>query len=182
MALPTSRDITLASKTVIPSTLLNNIQDMIVGRKHGLQTLVIPTPAAMAERGATGSGSALDTEFGIGDARWRLAAGDATTLAYPIMLPVGTRIIAYSVHGEVLTDGDDFDVGLRRQPGTSTSGVVVDGPTTSPTTVALHKVEVTLGAPHVMLADNGYTVTCRIVGSNSGDIRARCATVDYDRP
>ncbi|KKK94428.1 hypothetical protein LCGC14_2682950, partial [marine sediment metagenome] len=35
MALPSSRDITLAEGTQIPSTLLNNLQDMIIGGKTG---------------------------------------------------------------------------------------------------------------------------------------------------
>ena len=48
MALPIDRDITLANGTQIPSTLLNNLQDMIIDRKHGLITKRIAAPGNRA--------------------------------------------------------------------------------------------------------------------------------------
>lgn len=84
MTLPSSRDITLATGTQIPSTLLNTLQDMIIGDKHGPKTIQIGIGLS------AGSGSASAALYVL-----VITGSVATTMSIP--LHIGDRIISADV-------------------------------------------------------------------------------------
>lgn len=60
MALPTTRDETAVAAAQVKSAMLNNIQDCIVGGKHGSITRVIPISCGQAQYTATPPSVATD--------------------------------------------------------------------------------------------------------------------------
>lgn len=79
--LPLSRNTTYTTSSPPKSVDLNDIQDCIVGAKHGDRELIIPAHTAYPD------GSwALVQGFGL------QAAGSTTMLYFPIALAVGSRI------------------------------------------------------------------------------------------
>jgi hypothetical protein len=84
MTLPGSRDITLASGTQIPSTLLNNLQDMIIGSKH-------PTRIIQLNKGlGFGVGAFRETPETIISP----AAASPLSAGFSIPLHIGDRILS----------------------------------------------------------------------------------------
>lgn len=85
MSLPTSRDITLsAGSSQVPSALLNNLQDAVVGNKHGTLTLIVPGSAFV--RSNSGGANTYSVASLISN------GADAPDMLAPIVLPVGKRI------------------------------------------------------------------------------------------
>jgi len=86
--LPTSRTVTLAVGDALPSNLVNEIQDVIVGNNHGTLTLTFGGPAFVAV-------AATGLDYSFGDVR-----GSGATFELRAALPVivGKRITAVRVH------------------------------------------------------------------------------------
>lgn len=90
MTLPTTRDITLAPGTQIPSTLLNNLQDMIIGGRFGTVRKVTPAASGMAPGGGTPEAQLL-TPTGV----IRMANGDEWMI--PLLVHPGERVTEINV-------------------------------------------------------------------------------------
>jgi hypothetical protein len=88
MTLPLSRDITAVGGSAIPSNLANNVQDMIVGGRHGSEEWLFPATGGLEAIGAwsynglyvSASGAAQVLDLSLGK------------------LPVGARITAANIY------------------------------------------------------------------------------------
>ena len=169
MTLPLTRDITLASKTQIPSTLLNNLQDMIIGGKHGPKTKKI-SPSSY-ESQAT---------HGFADNKGTYSASDNGDVGFG--LNDGERILSYGVLTENFSAaGDHFILLLSR----ADSGVAValDGVKLTTTSgIAKHKDIFTLATPETVSGDNHYFLAIQADGGNVGSVALYTTFVTYDRP
>lgn len=124
MALPNSRDITLAPGTQIPSSLLNNLQDFLIdGRFHATTTKIV--------HASKGQGSA-----GYASGRTAIGAGEFWDL--PLDVVASENISSYAVVITVFTNGDQTDMQLIRRTGGGAESV--QDTTACPTTVATHEV------------------------------------------
>lgn len=90
MTLPTTRDITLAPGTQIPSTLLNNLQDMIIGGRFGTVRRVTPAASGMGPGGGAPEGLLL-TPTGV----VRLVTGDEWMV--PLLVHPGERVTSINI-------------------------------------------------------------------------------------
>ncbi len=82
MSLPESRDYDAVDAGPLPHTTVNNIQDSIIGAKHGLITKNVPM-----HEGTILNGFTLSQAVGF------LSGGAANEqVSFPIDLPVGSRI------------------------------------------------------------------------------------------
>lgn len=131
MALPNDRDATISSATQIPSTLLNNIQDMIIGGKHGEVRRLMP--ASMFYNTVTDD---ADLSFNLGTEgyTWEFtgAGGD---LAGALSLNVGERIKDMFVTVQPGTVGDSMRFILFDNNSTTNSTANHDTQTASATKV-----------------------------------------------
>lgn len=160
MALPTTRDVTMAPGSQIPSTLLNNLQDMIIGGKHG----------ALRQTRGIGSMMSQASEFISTSSGPNISASTGQHSAGNVEAFVGHRIQEYWGYGEVQSGGDTFKVELRFMPSTTTTTTVVGSKQTSPSGAAFHEVGEVLGAPHVVVDDRLYTVFMEATVGNAGNI------------
>jgi hypothetical protein len=128
MTLPLSRDYDATDAGPLPHTTVNNIQDAIIGGKHGSITLQIP---------ACAGASVFDPGFnepgmipGIaGSMQRNPAAAGFEILRAPVTLPFGAKITEVKLEGSRGTSAGTFTFSLERTL-KSTGGVtVVAGPT-----------------------------------------------------
>lgn len=119
MTLPTSRDLTLAPGTQIPSSLLNNLQDAIIGGKHGPLTFFLSSIDGFTDGTPSGVSGYVE-----------LAANNEVYKA--IALPFGTQITAIDVYVEMSNLADTFDTGLSAGVDgfVGTTGLVTSATTT----------------------------------------------------
>lgn len=101
MGLPTSRDATVSAGTSVPSALINNLQDHVIGLwagDHGVRQKFSSALAAGQESG----GAWTQASFG-----WEATAntGTAKKLWIPLELPVGSRITTCTVIGVQFSAG-----------------------------------------------------------------------------
>lgn len=100
MALPFTRDVTISSGTQIPSTLLNNLQDMVVGGKHGeIRRLTSGVD------GIWDGQPDVDVGMSVGFLRW---TGNGTW-TIPLEVHFGERLKDLFVTSKPGTIGDNFD-------------------------------------------------------------------------
>lgn len=85
MALPTSRNTTYAADSKVKSVDLNDLQDMIIGRKHATTELVLGPSAFQAKAGGGGV---------EGDLQWTFTAATELVSDITKLLPVGTRVVS----------------------------------------------------------------------------------------
>jgi hypothetical protein len=86
MALPVSRDLTFAPGTQIPSAVLNNIQDMIIGGRHGEYEIYLPPAAGLSRHNLT------DLEFQFFISNFNNTAATGIFVVWPIVAPVGSAL------------------------------------------------------------------------------------------
>lgn len=188
MALPTSRDVTFAPGSQIPSSVLNNIQDNIIGAKHGDVTRYIPIPIIQT----TGTSPSLGDFFGnittpiSSNSPYYTAAGTGAVpdgrIAVPLPISIGDRIkqIDAFVYDNA---GGSVNIALTKHlltgvpPGTTSS---IGGTTVSGSTTTLQKLSI-LSLTEVAVADTIYHFNCLIDGSHPS-LRFYAATVTFDRP
>lgn len=106
MALPLTRDITLGSLAQIPAALLNKLQDMIIGGKHG--ELVQMIHAMEGETRAFGFEADPVVTY------WANNSG-TDVVVVPLRFPVGTKIKGIRVYGAD-TGSDEFDAEVFEVP------------------------------------------------------------------
>lgn len=90
--LPSSRDFTLAPGDPVPSTLLNTLQDQIIGDKHSSRVLMFPPIRFQA---TAGSGNVTFTgSNGAAGGAWTTNAGPAGAweVETSLLVPAGTSI------------------------------------------------------------------------------------------
>jgi hypothetical protein len=108
MSLPNSRDITLSPGTEIPSTLLNALQDMIVGGRHSEFEYMLG--ASIFEARST---IALP-EFNA-DGDWQIDANNETIIAdIGALFPVGTQINEITIYGTLASGNHEVDVSMLK--------------------------------------------------------------------
>lgn len=153
MTLPLTRDITLALGTQIPSTLLNTLQDMIIGGKHGPKTIAIPGAA-----GDPGPSAAVMPTSDVFGSRWTIATTQIGEIFYPVTVAIGDRITDFRAFGEIQNAGDTFSVTLLKRAGTTSTAVLISSIIVSPSTVAFHKVGAPVSPGEVVVADTSYYI------------------------
>ena len=112
--LPFSRTANLVPGDAIPSALLNEIQDQIIGGKFTNTPVFVPASSFVV---VSGSPTLLD---GV----WSLAAAGNTIWEFPIRLPPGTSIdsaTAYYVRHVTVDISDSYALRIKHSAG------VVDG-------------------------------------------------------
>lgn len=83
MGMPLTRDLTLGSASIFPSTLGNTLQDCIIGAKHGLIDVPISGSAFVVEAGAPTRSQNI----------WTFQTSTGNTIVADLRLPVGTKIM-----------------------------------------------------------------------------------------
>ncbi len=168
MALPLTRDITLASGTQIPSTLLNNLQDMIIGGKSGPRTLVIPA-AMIAQENAT---------YLLNNNTLRFSASANSDC--PVLLNTGDRITSYSIVTRNSIAADKINFSLAKSAETVLT--FLDGVTATDTSGAgLHTDTIILATPEIVATGESYIMTAQADGGNSSTVDLFRYLVVYDR-
>ena len=109
--LPTSRDVTLVADAEVPSSLLNNLQDCIVGGKHGAKTKTLA--AATANANATSGFQYAATAGSGNDELWESLASTDETVVVPLNLDVGDRLV--SVKAWVQAVGGTVSIRLYKE-------------------------------------------------------------------
>ena len=120
MALPESRDLTLATGTQIPSTLLNNVQDAIISFA-AKQTYIPASPSWY--RDLTGT---IDWIFSEAAGGWATVSTDTGAILIPIDgLNSGKTLLSVSifVRNNVGADTPDLSVVRRAHTGTALTDV-----------------------------------------------------------
>lgn len=163
--LPEERDATLAPGTQIPSALLNTLQDMIVGARHGSIRRVVGAAFAEIIAGTPGDVSVSgDRVLGPGDG-----------ILFPMPVHVGEVIEDVFITFAEIGAGTDFMVCALLS-----GGSIVGGPTNSPfpsgssTRFEMDALggEQTVVSP-VAFPHNGsrYDLSCGADGGNAGGLR-----------
>jgi len=83
MGLPITRDLTLGSGAIFPSTLGNTLQDCVIGAKHGPIDVPISASAFVVETGAPTRSQNT----------WTFQTNAGNVVVADLRLPVGTRIM-----------------------------------------------------------------------------------------
>jgi len=164
MGLPVTRDITAAADVQIPSTLLNNLQDAVVGAKHGSITKFFP----ITNPGVT--------------ATWddQSVKGLDTTIKpqCDITLPEGTRITALIPYVTV-ANGDSIQIQLVEQTyATGSTAIDSDAPTSS-TSNGYEGVPFTTALPYIVPAGKRVTL---FFNTQHADHKCWGAAVTYEKP
>ena len=183
MALPSSRDITLAQGTQIPSTLLNNLQDMIIGGKTGPEVVAIPGSAGVP---AGASPDPVNPSGDIFGSRWDITVGQFMEITFPVTVAPGDRITDFRGFGEILTAADQFSVQLLKRDASvatgSSIGVIIGTTNLSPTTVGFKKVGQAVSPAEVVVADTSYWIYMTVIGTaGAGGMRFYHAQYTRDR-
>ena len=170
MALPLSRGITVVSGGQIPSTLLNSLQDSIIGGKHGPKTLQISVAGI--------EGDAVTT-YSFADGAYIVPASRNLDIAVP--LHESDRIISYGIQSENITAAADFITFSLHKSATRFGAAVEGFPTTTVSGIGIHKDIFTLTTPETIATDFRYFIVCQ-AAANAGDMRLNTFFVTYDRP
>jgi len=157
MTLPLSRDITLANGTQIPSTLINALQDAIVGGRHGEIRRIVPASAGSPENSTDG--------FSCVGGSLQLSSGTAWNIPL-VGLEVGSILHEVYLVTQV-TDADDyFDYGFYNR----SSGLGAVDTTTLGAATHTDPVDIT-GAPLTIASGMSLgVVVSPDAGNNSFDI------------
>lgn len=162
--LPLSRNTTYTTASPAKGVDLNDLQDCTIGGKHGLMEIIIP--ASVAEV----------------DGTWTLVTGGGrqdsvggNSIRYPIVLPVGSRIVSVTFHYYRVSTAPSFAV-ARIALATTTTTVIA--PLASPgagTGLATFPHY----PNHTMLTGNKYHAE-HVTGA-AGDT-SYAVSVTYDHP
>jgi hypothetical protein len=195
MTLPTSRDLTAAPGGIIPSSLLNDIQDSIIslntqriadeatitallaGRTN-VRTMIIDLAALGEEPGATGWNSDGDS--------LTCAATTAGFVAVSIPIALGDRLLAVRLIGKAASGAaGDLRLTLRKLTATvgSASGTAADlvAQVQSTATTNIQSVLCTVASPVALAAS--ISLKAHVVAFNSAGIKtAFRLEVDFDFP
>lgn len=156
MALPQSRDITLAPGTQIPSSLLNNLQDFLVdGRFHQSTTKQIHV--------SKGTGAGVTYAGG----RVAMTAGDTLDIGLDVVAT--ENISSYAVTLNVDTGGDQNDMQLIRRTGGGSESVL--DTTAAPTTVGDHEVFNLFFGAVIVGGSDSFVIRISADGGNAGTTR-----------
>lgn len=157
MGLPTSRDQTVTNASPVPSALLNNLQDQIIGNKHPQLELDIDASKGRPDNNAGGSYNP--------NGYWSTFVG-AGTVRIPIEVPVGKRIVSVECFYSINGTGAGLTPRLRRQnhaAGTITS--VVSGANDNTGGAGVIESQV-LSANHTVLTGEAYFVEFTVANAN----------------
>jgi hypothetical protein len=152
MALPDSRDITLGGGSKIPSSLLNALQDQVIGSKHPEQPVIYgPGSFLLEAAGATLSGN----EYWEGSG--------AFTIRRNLLRPVGTVITEITY---VYNRNNVGTLTLRFQKANLiTGGVHTDIVAASSIAAGTGIATTTITPNYTMEAD--HSIVLRLTGSNA---------------
>lgn len=179
MTLPASRNRTYAPNSPVRSADLNDIQDNIVGGKHGDKILTI---AATAGEVATAAGGAwnLAAGFGVVGHAWVSPSLANLSVSFSLPLHIGDRIKSVRALVKDTAGGHTLDMQLVKSTSTFTQTQIGTTQTSagdgSDQTLSVSGLTATIASGnfyYVVVGNNDTTVTThRIYG----------VEVTYDRP
>jgi len=170
MSLPLTRNRNYAQGVQIESADLNDLQDQVIGGKHGYKELLIPASAMHTSTAAPADFSGT---------RWTENSGSDIVYA-PIALHVGDVITAIEVYG-FESAADEYDCDLY-ETNLATGGDTNLGNKTSGTTNAWTSVTYTTAdanIPLTLLDDRAYQLRIDLTGAG---VIVLAVKVTYYRP
>lgn len=161
MGLPLTRDITASADVAIPSTAFNNVQDAVVGKKHGSVSKYFPI---------SNPGDLSWIEGGV-------QGNDTVKPQCDLLLEPGTRITALEFGTEV-SGGVAISGQLLAIPNAGGAPTVVET-ATSTTTTGSETVSFSSSMPYTIPA--GYRVRISFTTGDAGHTLYG-ANATYERP
>jgi hypothetical protein len=177
MSLPLTRNTTYSAGSQVKSADLNDLQDMIIGKKHGSISRVYPASLGIGDGTA---GLTYDNGYiGGGIGHWTNVNAPAThgIVDFPIDLVVGEIITAITIYlhtggaaGEDITGriyDSDMAGSLTKINGDKVSGITSGFETISWTTADA-------GIPLTVVDGHSYFLSCELGGgSTAGEVAIR---------
>jgi hypothetical protein len=154
MGLPDTREETVTSASQIRASLLNLIQDMVVGRRHAEMEFPLDASSFVSTVGATFAGGG--DESVVSDLRWEFH-NPGSYVRHPMhYLPPGTTLTTIEWTHDAGPDGMTFFLG--RRPKSGAVHEVIQGPDAA---VGVGKASTIITYNHVMAAGYWYYVFAR---------------------
>lgn len=185
MALPSSRNRTYVASDPVRSQDLNDMQDCIIGKKHGTRTMILPAASGIpVDASAVLAGWNFVRSVG-GSANYWNSPASGESVIFPIPLDIGCRILAVrariqdttgshtvsmKLHKNVIS-GSDLNTGSSQVGATQTSAgngnvqtLTLSGLTETIATLVNYCVH--------LVSDDGTTTTHKVAA----------VEIDYDTP
>lgn len=155
MGLPATREITATTSTPVPSTVMNVVQDCIVGRLHAEQEEEIPAGDFVM---LTGNPATFD------GTKWvHSSASPWAPYAFP-KIPVGDRLTSISFAYNRGTSTVGLSLSVLDATGTIVGSALVSD---SDTTSSGNQVKKYTGLNHVMLTGQSLALSFIVLGTDA---------------